>query len=228
LSLPTPSATDSLLALEPDEVLPSDLTAAEYAEYTSSVDALLDAIDGYWSTWIAEQRGVSWNGPEVRNRPADGSNHLCMGREVTFRGTFFCPDGYFIALEESRQLLPIHQQIGLYGVAVVLSHEYGHAVQQQLAIDHISRLKTEFQADCFAGAWFGWLRESGELDDPETAISQAHDAMRTVNSGDELAQQLEAFTDGFEDGPERCLELYPDEPTDNPVGPDTPTPTQPS
>lgn len=73
---------------------------------------------------------------------------------------------------------------GDFTVAVVIAHEWGHAVQHRAEIDQPT-VVLELQADCFAGAWTRHVTSSGtsrfeagtrELDESLAGILSFRDA----------------------------------------------------
>ena len=78
-------------------------------------------------------------------------------QEVSDYGAFYCPDGDYIAYDDG-ELGIIHELAERFSpsvVAVVMAHEFGHAVQ--FRSDELDRnvptIYSEQQADCFSGAW---------------------------------------------------------------------------
>jgi predicted metalloprotease len=78
-------------------------------------------------------------------------------QEVSDYGAFYCPDGDFIAYDDGELgvIYELAERFSPSVVAVVMAHEFGHAVQ--LRTETLERdlptIYTEQQADCFSGAW---------------------------------------------------------------------------
>ncbi len=108
-------------------------------------------------------------------------------------------------------------ETGDFTLAAIFAHEMGHAIQYRLQTKLPSTVYSETQADCYAGAWIGWVldgnaenfRISGdELDlsltgyiqlrDPDGADSR--DAGAHGNGFDRIA----ALADGIQFGAEFC------------------------
>jgi uncharacterized protein len=78
----------------------------------------------------------------------------CTGR-ADARSPFFCPEDGAIYLGASfRREIPCSGSACDFALAVVLAHEVGHAVQNQLGmLRSRGGPSVELQADCFAGVW---------------------------------------------------------------------------
>ncbi len=125
------------------------------------------------------------------------------------------------------QLLPdLRDAFGDMGVAMVLAHEYGHAVQLQAGLvkESTPTLVSEQQADCLAGVYMRWVAEGNSSrftvstgdglnnvlaavigfrdpllneDDPEVGMDEHGSAFERVS----------AFQFGFTDGPGACSSI---------------------
>ena len=78
-------------------------------------------------------------------------------QEVSDYGAFYCPDGDYMAYDDGDQGV-IFQLAETYSpsvVAVVMAHEFGHAIQSRLGVldRDVATIYTEQQADCWSGAW---------------------------------------------------------------------------
>jgi len=67
---------------------------------------------------------------------------------------FYCPPADIIAWDASSLIPRINRTYGAFTVAIVMAHEYGHAIQARAGAEDRS-IDLELQADCFAGAWTG-------------------------------------------------------------------------
>jgi predicted metalloprotease len=140
------------------------------------------------------------------------------------RGTaFYCIAGDFMAYDDADGGLPaLVDSLGKEAVAVVLAHEFGHAIQARAdAWDNLGVLK-EQQADCFAGAWSAHVAAGGSplirFDDNDiragiVAMIQVRDPIDGEGLNDPRAHgtgfdRVGAFQDGFEGGPERCKTFF--------------------
>ncbi|QXG76993.1 neutral zinc metallopeptidase [Modestobacter sp. L9-4] len=139
---------------------------------------------------------------------------------------FYCssdpgePDGD--AIQYDRAFLgELADGYGRFIPALVMAHEFGHAVQARVGYPVERSINVETQADCFAGAWTAWVAggdaphnaiRPGELDqvlrgylllrDPVgtgTRESQAHGS---------YFDRVSAFQQGFDDGPVSCRDGF--------------------
>ena len=114
---------------------------------------------------------------------------------------------------------------GRFLPALVMAHEYGHAIQARVGYPR-SSIATETQADCFAGAWTAWvaageaehtqIREV-ELDEVLGGYLQLRDPVGTGQREEQahgsFFDRVSAFQEGFDAGAEACRDGFgPDRP----------------
>jgi predicted metalloprotease len=133
-------------------------------------------------------------------------------------------DGDFIAYDDASLLPQLVDQLGQSAVAVVMAHEFGHAVQSRAGEFSQPTILKEQQADCFAGAWAAHVArdESDGLTFNDDDIKGGLIAMIQVRDPVELSGAVDAnahgtgfdrvgaFQDGFTGGPERCKTFLTD------------------
>jgi predicted metalloprotease len=159
-------------------------------------------------------------------------------QEVSDYGAFYCPDGDFMAYDDGQLgvIYDLAERFSPSVVAVVMAHEFGHAVQFRVGdLDRdVPTIYTEQQADCFSGAWARrvWDGQAAGLsfgdDDIRTgliALVAVADPIGTsvLEPGGHGAafDRIGAFQEGFNGGVENCvgiidkpLPLLPNEFTD--------------
>ncbi|MGY5882920.1 neutral zinc metallopeptidase [Modestobacter lacusdianchii] len=110
---------------------------------------------------------------------------------------------------------------GRFIPALVMAHEFGHAVQGRVGYPLQASIAIETQADCFAGSWTARVAEGSaphssirpaELDDVLRGYLLLRDPVGTGLS-EEAAHgsyfdRVSAFQEGFDDGPTACRDEF--------------------
>jgi predicted metalloprotease len=112
------------------------------------------------------------------------------------------------------------EDYGAFLPALVMAHEFGHAVQARVGLPATS-IATETQADCLAGSWTRWVAEGEapqsrlrepDLDDLLRGYFLLRDPVGTSTAEDSAHgsyfDRVSAFQDGFDDGPEACRDDF--------------------
>jgi predicted metalloprotease len=110
---------------------------------------------------------------------------------------------------------------GRFIPALVMAHEFGHAVQGRVGYPFQASINIETQADCFAGAWTKWVADGNaphntirpaELDDVLRGYLLLRDPVGTgANAGEahgSYFDRVSAFQEGFDDGPTACRNSF--------------------
>jgi predicted metalloprotease len=139
---------------------------------------------------------------------------------------FYCPpspeypNGDAIQYDRAflRELAADH---GRFLPALVMAHEFGHAVQGRVGYPLQASIAIETQADCFAGAWTSWVAggsalhttiRTPELDDVLRGYLLLRDPVGTdINESEahgSLFDRVSAFQQGFDDGPASCRDGF--------------------
>ncbi|MGI5184946.1 neutral zinc metallopeptidase [Dactylosporangium sp. CA-152071] len=119
-----------------------------------------DAIADVERFWSAAYPRLSGGAPF---RPVTGGYHPytrqdppppCGPERWRYQpNAFYCSAGDFIAWDAETLVPQLDADFGRLLVAVVLAHEYGHAVQTRLQQGGQPTIVLEQQADCYAGSW---------------------------------------------------------------------------
>jgi predicted metalloprotease len=151
------------------------------------------------------------------------------GRSSKAIGPFYCPadEHAYIDLSFYRELRQRFGAPGDFAQAYVLAHEMGHHLQKLLGVEQRAEalgrghsrneasVRTELQADCFAGVWGHEaqgrnLLEAGDLEEAITAATAIGDDRLQKQAGREVnpetfthgssAQRVRWFRRGFQAG----------------------------
>ena len=197
---------------------------AEQAYDAFVAQVILD-LDSFWvttypamaggATYEPLEQGVWPVWPEAEGVPGCGGERRTSYPEIE-DNAFYCPDEDFIAFDDELLFPRLDEDFGRYTVAMVLAHEWGHAIQARLG-SSLPGVITELQADCFAGSWMDRVRDGGaaglQLTDPDlrlaiSGILEFRDSPGT-SADDEGAHgsafdRLGSFQDGLEGGAQAC------------------------
>jgi hypothetical protein len=109
---------------------------------------------------------------------------------------------------------------GRFIPALVMAHEFGHAIQARVGSPRAS-IATETQADCLAGTWTRWVAEGRaahsrlrepELDELLRGYLQLRDPVGTSTAAESAHgsyfDRVSAFQEGFDSGAEACRDHF--------------------
>jgi predicted metalloprotease len=189
-------------------------------------------LEQWWATELpavfgTEYESVSSFGPYF---PSEGDIPTCGGplkREEFSENAFYCSINDTVQWDAEGLMAPLFQEFGDFTVALVLAHEWGHAVQARYGFDDIRQptIVSELQADCLAGSWTGRIArdesdilrlEPGDLEEGMAGFLLIGDQIGTnpggVNAHGGSFDRLNAFFEGFNSGTSECATYETEEP----------------
>jgi predicted metalloprotease len=220
VSVPHPSPVSSIGQQQVDP-------AGRVAEVTSA------ALQEFWAAQFPSAFGEEWRDvaafTAVPTRDPAAVPPPCVNRASDVADqAFYCPSADTVAWDADGLVPALHDQFGPVGVAVVLAHEVGHAVQSRLGLDaaqardpeRFPTILLESMADCYAGAALAHFAAEPvpglplgdvERDTAMQALVGFRDPIG-VEAGDAAAHgnafdRVSAFQDGWRDGPVRCSDM---------------------
>jgi predicted metalloprotease len=186
-------------------------------------DRAVEAVDDYWQETFPEVYGSPFEplagfypyGPDTPPPPCGSPP---PEYEMIADNAFYCPGDDIIAWDEYQLMPALNEEFGAFTVAIVIAHEFGHAVQDRFGtFDRTVDL--ELQADCFAGAWTAHVADgqaagfdAGDVDlDKTVAGMLAIRDLPGTDPDDPAAHgsgfdRVSAFQDGYENGAVKCEE----------------------
>jgi predicted metalloprotease len=204
----------------------------ETGQFVSSV---LGSTEDVW-TQIFTQNGQSYKQPRLVL--FSGATPSACGMGQAAMGPFYCPPDQRVYLDTSffKEMERRFNAPGDFASAYVVAHEVGHHVQNLMGImdkvqqerQRVSRsasnelsVRTELQADCFAGVWAHHTKQSLEAGDIEEALQAAtaigDDKIQKQTQGTVVpdsfthgssAQRVRWFKTGFESGQVRSCNTF--------------------
>ncbi|HEY3524454.1 MAG TPA: neutral zinc metallopeptidase [Candidatus Limnocylindrales bacterium] len=157
----------------------------------------VNSVQAYWKDEFAASNESYEDATTV---VFSGQTDTGCGPATTDVGPFYCPNDRHVYLDVGffdELKTKFGAQGGPLAQGYVIAHEYGHHVQDLLGLlsaggggqgANSESVRTELQADCFAGVWIGHAADTGFLERPTDAqIADALDAASAV--GDDRLQQ---------------------------------------
>jgi hypothetical protein len=192
------------------------------------VPVVVAELDRFWGEAFAA-RGQGFEPLAALSARSNAVGPLCggaVGEGDLEDNALYCPqtdelvydDNWFDAAVMGREGGPLT-------VAMIIAHEYGHAIQRRLEVDAALLLR-ELQADCFAGSWLATVADSTstsftaeprDLTAPLAGLLGLRDALDMTASGSLTHgtgfDRVRAALDGLDDGVNGCLGYVDDPPT---------------
>ena len=210
-----PSTTPSTTATtDTAGTLASGVTIDELA---GDLDQAPKVVDGFWSRHWSDFFTGTYTSPTVvglydGSDPADTPS--CGGEPLEAYNASYCPTDGSVAWD-ANLLVDGVDQIGDSWVYLVIAHEWGHAIQDQLDASLVAEGE-ELQADCLAAAALYGAAADGSLtfdmgDDAEligslTALADQMPWTMSSDHGDPF-QRLQWFTIGRNGGVQACFDV---------------------
>ncbi len=162
-------------------LLRAEVTYDELADDKDLADFLAVVAEDVDALWSAALAGDEYESPARFVVVEEDIETGCGPVEPGFGNAYFCPPDNSIYVDPVL-MEQLAQAFGPVAAAVVIAHEWGHHVQDQLGIEAGSitssltvqtNLQTELQADCLAGVWAANAEENGRLEpgDLDRAVS---------------------------------------------------------
>lgn len=151
--LPSTSGADGCFSVAPPEaeVGPSRDTISAYDDLEQEI---VEEVNAYWATTVPQTFGVEYRPPEMKGAyTSEQDAPMCAGEPLDTHNAWFCSADNFIAWDKAGFMLPIYQEFGDMAPAIIVAHEYGHAMQALLGWTFGYSIHEELNADCLAGAW---------------------------------------------------------------------------
>ena len=204
----------------------------QHPEYDGFLTAAFGDIQDFWTEAFPEAYGGAAFEPlsggiyaayPERQAPIPGCGKESSSYEDVAKGSaFYCIAGDFMAYDDTGALPSLVELLGKEAVAIVLAHEFGHAIQARADEWQNPTVLKEQQADCFAGAWAAHVASGGSdlitFDDADVraglvAMIYVRDPIEGEGLDDPNAHgtgfdRVGAFQDGFVGGATRCVPFF--------------------
>lgn len=203
--------------------------------YDEVIELSLTDIQEWWAVQLPEVYGIEYEpldedrihaGTPDNPPPACSLTEEEPSYDQVEGNAFYCRLGQFVAYDDETLFPDLYEKFGEYTLAMVLAHEWGHAIQDQVGMfdADFPTILTELQADCFAGAWTAHSITDGvgfraEVNDLQSALggmllfSDAPgsdiDSQSAHGSG---FDRINGFRLGYEQGVARCADFDRDPP----------------
>ena len=210
--------TTALELEQPDEFRGND----SYEQFTATV---LGSTNDTWNSLFSENKAAYEEPKLVLFR---GSTRSACGGAYSQVGPHYCPADRTIYLDETffEELKQLGGNDSDAAQAYVIAHEVGHHVQNLTGglrggvTGNSQSVRTELQADCYAGVWAYSVRKLGVFEDADitkvlSAAAAVGDDRIQQRTGQQVQsetwthgsseQRISAFSEGYTSGaPAQC------------------------
>jgi predicted metalloprotease len=133
--------------------------------YAEAVNALSEDAQAYWGRVYPQLTGQPWVTLRVRAFES-GAPPSCAAPDASAGGSaFYCPEGDFVAFDDTSLGQALYQRIGDNAVGMLLGDLFARAAQDRRGAETRDRAG-QLAVDCFAGSWTNDLLTR----DPATGI----------------------------------------------------------
>jgi len=225
------TTTSSSTTTAPPPPANVDIAGSDGSELNDVIGNTVSDLEAFWTDAYPKAYGDPYEplsgGLFAIDSSTDARGVPCASSpDITelMDNAFYCPPSDAVVWDQERFIPDLAQRYGTFTVAVVIAHEWGHAIQERAQFSAAS-VTTELQADCFAGAWVKRVDDgdsprftvtTDDLDQALAGVLSLRDAPGGV-ADDPVAHgsgfdRVGAFQDGFEDGVTRCAQFTDGDP----------------
>ena len=145
----------------PDATSETDIQGAETGEVADVIAAAVADVIAYWQVTMPEVYSRDYEplrGGVYSASSDEGAPPCAESYEQIADNAYYCPEADVIVFDDEGLIPRLMESYGDLAVAVVVAHEWGHAVQDRVQMRGRT-VTLEQQADCFAGAWVATVAE---------------------------------------------------------------------
>ncbi|MEJ3657088.1 neutral zinc metallopeptidase [Actinomycetes bacterium KLBMP 9759] len=192
--------------------------------------AAAEELQRFWRAAFPASFGRDWDDIAVfAPVRADARHAPCATRAGAISGqAYYCPSADAVVWDAEELVPSLHERYGPAGVAVVLAHEVGHAVQTRLGVDAAQSARPEryptilleSMADCYAGVALAHLAANPVAGLPFGAAERDRAVLALVGFRDPVGvdaadrsahgnafDRVSAFQDGYAADPAACAAM---------------------
>lgn len=203
--------------------VPADASEDPYERVLYDAEALEPLLNDFWSEELADH-GLEFDTPDRFEYYVGDGNSTCGGEysDGTENAYYCAADGdEYVAFDVDWLSSYLDEHPGDAVTFLVLSHEWGHAVQdtwveQQPGVDYWAGPARELNADCLAGVFWESALRNGTVIEEDGDAEAVYGWLEAAGSADWMepgdhgtAEQRQiAFSDGYAYGLDYCRTNY--------------------